>query len=257
MEKLIVIVFDEQSKARKGVQALKELDRDGEISLFEAALAAKEPSGKVRVIDDPDDANFPATGVGTLLGTVVGALGGPGGIVAGAAAGALVGFIVNLERAGVTDEFVNDVSAALAPGKCAVVADVWEDWVTPLDTRMEALGGVVFRRTRRQVKDMHHDRDVAAHRAEIEQLKAERAQATGERLARIDARLDRLGKKLQTALLRERCNILRREEEQQARIDTLRAKADQSQQENRRRLEARTAELKHEYEKQKAGAAKA
>jgi hypothetical protein len=42
---------------------------------------------------------------------------------------------------------LTDVATALTPGKYAVVADVDEDWVTPVDTRMEAVGGVVFRRS--------------------------------------------------------------------------------------------------------------
>ena len=255
MQKLIVIIFDERSKARASLKALRDLDRDGELSLFELALAVKGPNGRVRVIENPDDVNFPAVGVGSLTGSVLGALGGPIGIVAGAAAGALIGFIINLERAGVTDDFVNDVSTAMAPGKFAVVADVVEDSTAPLDERMEPLGGVVFRRTRSEAKSIHHDRDVAAHRAEMERLKAERAQANGERLGKIDAALDRLGKKLEGALLRERSNILRREEERDARIRTLRAKAEQSQEETRQRLEARIAQLEREYERKDTDAA--
>ena len=255
MQKLVVIIFDGRSKARAGLKALRGLDRDGELSLFEVALAVKAPNGRVRVIENPDDVNFPAVGVGSLTGSVLGALGGPIGIVAGAAAGALIGFIINLERAGVTDDFVNDVSTAMAPGKFAVVADVVEDSTAPLDERMEPLGGVVFRRTRSEAKSIHHDRDVAAHRAEMERLKAERAQANGERLGKIDAALDRLGKKLEGALLRERSNILRREEERDVRIRALRAKAEQSQEETRRRLEARIAQLEREYEQKDTDAA--
>ena len=246
MQKLIVIIFDDRHKARAGLKALRELDRDGELSLFEVALAVKGPNGRVRVIENPEDVNFPAVGVGGLTGSILGALGGPIGILAGAAAGAMIGFIINLERAGVTDDFVNDVSTAMGPGKFAVVADVSEDWMAPLDERMEPLGGVIFRRTRSQARSIHHDRDVAAHRAELEQLKAERAQAKAEALAKIDAVLDRLGKKLERALLRERSTILEREEERDARLRVLQAKADRSQEENRRRLETRIAELQRE-----------
>ena len=255
MEKLIVIVFDEQSKAHAGLEALRELDRDGELSLFEVQSVVREPNGEIRVIENPEDLDFPVIGFSTLVGTFVGVLAGPLGLVGGAAAGALIGCIVTLTRADVTDEFVNDVSTALAPGKFAVVADVVEDSTAPLDERMEPLGGVVFRRTRSEAKSIHHDRDVAAHRAEMERLKAERAQANGERLDKIDAALDRLGNKLERALLRERSNILQREEERSARIGALRAKADESQEGIRRRLETRIAELQREYEHQGTDAA--
>src|SRR5271157_485324 len=140
MEKLIVIVFDDQAKAFAGLEALRELDRDGEISLFEAQIAAKEPNGGVRLIDNPDDADFPVIGVSTLVGTLVGVLGGPIGLLGGAAAGALIGCIVELEHAGVTDEFIGDVATAMTPGKVAVIADIAEEWVTPLDPRMDRIG---------------------------------------------------------------------------------------------------------------------
>jgi len=252
MEKLIVIVFDEESKARSGFEALRELDRDGEVSLFEARIAAKESNGNVRVIENPDRVDFPIVGAGSLVGMVVGVLGGPLGLLAGVASGALIGFIITLARAGITDAFVSDVSTALAPGKFGVVADISENDTAPLDTRIEKIGGVIFRRARSQVRQMHHDRDVAAHRAEMAQLKAERAQARAERLGKIDARLDQLGKKLERALLRERSHILLREEQRDARIRALKEKADQSQGEARHRHEARIAEFQRESE-QNAG----
>lgn len=178
----------------------------------------------------------------------MGLLGGPAGLLIGAGAGVFIGSIVKLGHAGVTDEFVQDVTKAMTPGKAAVVADIAEDWVTPVDTRMEELGGVIFRRARTEVRHLQHDRDAAAHRAEIEQLKAERAQARSDRLAKIDARIDSLRKKLEDALERERSNMLLRQKQREARIRALQAKADQSQGEIRQRLEARIAELRRDYE---------
>src|SRR5271157_5591633 len=221
MEKLIVIVFDNQTKAFAGLEALRELDRDGEISLFAAQIAAKEPDGGVRVIDNPNDVDFPVIGVSTLLGTLVGVLGGPIGLLGGAAAGALIGSIVELGHAGVTDEFINDIATAMTPGKVAVVADIAEEWVTPLDTRME-------------------------------QLQAERAQARGERLAKIDAKIDNLRARLETALERRRFKMQLRQQQREAEIRALQAKADKAEGEIRRRQEARIAELRRDYEEKSA-----
>jgi|SRR5271157_309876 len=252
MEKLIVIVFDNQTKAFAGLEALRELDRDGEISLFAAQIAAKEPDGGVRVIDNPNDVDFPVIGVSTLLGTLVGVLGGPIGLLGGAAAGALIGSIVELGHAGVTDEFINDIATAMTPGKVAVVADIAEEWVTPLDTRMERIGGVVLRRARTLVKNLQDDRDAAAHRVEMEQLQAERAQARGERLAKIDAKIDNLRARLETALERRRFKMQLRQQQREAEIRALQAKADKAEGEIRRRQEARIAELRRDYEEKSA-----
>ena len=247
MEKMIVIVFDNQPKAFEGFEILRHLDREGEISVYEAQIIAKEPSGAVRLIDNPDKLAFPWIGGGTALGALVGLLGGPVGALVGATAGAFIGTIGDLEHAGVTDEFITDVTRAMTPGKVAVVADISEEWVTPLDTRVEAIGGVVFRRARTLVKDLQDDRDAADHRAEMEQLKAERAQAKADRLAKIDAKIDSLRVKLENAIERKRLKMQLHEQEREARVQALKAKANQSRGELRRRQEARIAEVRRDY----------
>ena len=254
MEKLIVIVFENQTKAFAGFEALRQLDRDGDISVYEAEMIAKDPDGTIRYIDNTNKLALSVLGGTSFVGVLVGLLGGPAGALIGGAVGGLIGSIVDIERSGVTDEFMNDVNTAMTTGKFAVVADIAEDWVTPLDTRMEEFGGVVFRRARTEVKHTYHDNDVAAHRAEMEQLKAERAQARSDRQAKIDAKIDALRKKLEDALDRERSKTIIRQSQRDARIQALKAKAEQSEGEIRRRLEARIAEVRRDYE-QKASAA--
>ena len=109
----------------------------------------------------------------------------------------MAGSIGDLYAAGVDAEFLDEVSATLVPGKCAVVADVSEEWVTPVDTRMEALGGVVFRAARTSVQDDMAAREVAETRKEIAQLKIEHAQAHADRKAKLQAKIDSLHAKMQ------------------------------------------------------------
>jgi len=121
-----------------------------------------------------------------------------------------------------------------------------------LDTRMERIGGVVFRRARTLVKNLQDDRDAAAHRVEMEQLKAERAQAKADRLAKIDARIDSLRTKLENTIERQRVKMQMREREREARIQALQAKADQAQGAIRRCQEARIAAVRRDYEEKPA-----
>jgi uncharacterized membrane protein len=55
----------------------------------------------------------------------------------GGAAGALSGATVDVDKARVGNDFINDVSKVLLPNRVAPVAEVEEEWTTPVDARME------------------------------------------------------------------------------------------------------------------------
>ena len=256
MDKLVVIVFDvDQAKAFEALRGLKQLDSDGEISLYRADIVVKTPEGLSRVTPREEDQRGIAwIGGGAAVGALIGLLGGPVGAAIGAGVGAVAGSIGDVESSGVTDEFVQDVLDALTPGKVAVIADLEEGWTTPLDVRMEELGGVVLRRARSVVKITQHDHDVAAHQAEVDQLKAERQQARADGIAKIDAKIDQARAKLEAAIERRRTNMRANEDERDARIKALEARARQAKGEIRRRQEARIVELRRDYKEAAARA---
>ena len=45
-------------------------------------------------------------------------------------------------------EFADDVFKVLLPNRLAIVAEVAEEWTTPVDIHMERIGGIVFRSSR-------------------------------------------------------------------------------------------------------------
>jgi uncharacterized membrane protein len=49
MDKMLMAIFDTAPQALKGVIALKDLHRGGDIKLYSTAVIAKEPSGKVSI----------------------------------------------------------------------------------------------------------------------------------------------------------------------------------------------------------------
>ena len=147
-DKMIVVIFDNEKKAYEGVKALKDLDAEGSITLYASAVIAKDASGKLTVKQEADQGPL-GTGVGLLTGSLIGLLGGPVGVALGASAGTFGGMLYDFAKVGVGEDFLDEVGQHLQPGKVAVVAEIWEEWVMPVDTRMEAAGGVVFRRARR------------------------------------------------------------------------------------------------------------
>lgn len=196
MDKYLVIGFDNELKAYEGSRALQDLQNEGSINLYAKAVIARDASGKVTVKQEGDQGPI-GTAVGLLTGSLIGVLGGPVGFAVGATAGMYGGMIYDLANLGVGEDFLSEVAEYLEPGKAAVVAEVWEEWTVPVDTRMEALGGIVFRRSRNEVLDIVIDRDVKALSADLDALEAEYEQATEEAKANLQKKIVATKAKLQ------------------------------------------------------------
>ena len=152
MSKFVVVTLPDEAKAYEGTRALKELHAEGSLTVYGMAVVAKDRDGKVSV-KEAAAAGPLGLAVGALVGGLLGILAGPVGAIAGAAGGALVGSYSDLFNLGLGTDFVQKVSAELAPGKTAIIAEVAERWDTPTDSRMAALGGTVLRSWRSDVED--------------------------------------------------------------------------------------------------------
>jgi uncharacterized membrane protein len=243
MDKIFVIVFNNESKAYEGSRALQDLHEEGSLTLYAKSVIAKDASGKVSVkqIVEPGPVG---TGVGLLTGSLLGLLGGPVGFVVGASAGMFSGLVYDLANLGVSEDFLSEAGQYLLPGKAAVVAEAWEEWVLPVDTRMQAIGGVVFRRTRWDILDAQIERDVAALNTELDELEAEYKQATGEAKAKLQAKIEAAKAKMQAMGDNIKAKIEASQKETDAKIKALQAQAAKAQGERKAKIEARIAELK-------------
>jgi uncharacterized membrane protein len=247
VERMLVVMFDSEAKAYEGSRALYQLDQEGTISIYAEAVISKQADGKLNI--KQADGDFPIrTLAGTSIGSLLGLLGGPLGIGIGAATGAFAGAMADLHVSGVDGEFLDDVSKALKPGRYAIVADVAEEWITPVDTRMEALGGTVHRAARRNVEREQSEREEATARAELASLKAEQAKAHTERKKRLQSRIQELEAKLEATLHRHRQRHEEQQREMDAKLTAVQQRAAKAQGEAKAALEARIAELRREYE---------
>jgi uncharacterized membrane protein len=251
MERMLVVVFNDEPKTYEGSHALKQLDAEGSITIHAESVIKKNADGTITI--KQSDGEFPLRTVGgTAIGGLIGLLEGPVGVAVGATAGLLAGSIGDLHVAGVDAEFVDEVAATLTPGKCAVIAEVSEEWVTPVDIRMEALGGTVHRTARQAVEHDQRAQEVAALRAEIAQLKAEHARARDERKAKLQAKIDKLNAKLEAKLdeAKRRSEQIRSETE--AKVQALQKKAEKAQGDVKATLDARVKRIREEYEQSEA-----
>lgn len=224
MDRMLVVVFDNEAKAYEGKRALAQLDSEGNITLYGYAVISKNKDGSTTWKKD-DDYGPLGTVAGTTLGSVIGMFFGPVGLAVGATVGLAGGATFDLTHGAVGEDFVNDVSSALTPGKVAVVAEIEEDWTTPVDSRMEAIGGTIFRRALSDVRHQIHHENVAAMKADMAQLKAEHAQAHADRKAKLQEKINKLDTKIQNQLQKAKDNREAAEREAQAKVEILKSKA--------------------------------
>jgi uncharacterized membrane protein len=79
MDRMLVVVFDNEAKAYEGKKALQQLDNEGSVSVYAYAVLTKNADGTAS-IKQGDDAGPLGTLVGTSLGSLIGLLGGPTGL---------------------------------------------------------------------------------------------------------------------------------------------------------------------------------
>lgn len=160
MRNYVAVVFDSRSKAYKGLHALWKLDRDLEVTVHGTAVIHRDDLGQIQV-DTKETYPAAGTAIGVGIGALLGALAGPAGAAIGAAGGAAVGAVAggglgiaaDLERSDIRQQALHEARFVLRTGESAVIADVSEEWTTPVDTRMHDLGGKVYRRARSDLRD--------------------------------------------------------------------------------------------------------
>lgn len=139
MNVMVVAVFDTETAAFEGLNALRDLHKEGGISLYASAVVVKDKTGMLSIKEDAEKGPI-GTAVGLLGGGLIGLLGGPASLPMGAYLGGLAGLLLDIEESGVRLMFVDDVAKKLTPGKAAVIAEVEESWTTPLDARLRECG---------------------------------------------------------------------------------------------------------------------
>jgi uncharacterized membrane protein len=224
MEKLLVVVFDAESKAFEAKKTLHRLEKEDVIDVFDLAIVARNADGSATVREG-NDLTPVRTLVGTTLGALIGLLGGPVGAGLGAAAGFVAGAVVDVKDATVCEDFIEDVRQKLTPEKFALVAEIGEDSPNPVNANMAALGGTTFRRPLKEVKHTIHDAQVAAMKADLAQMKAEHAKARADQKVKLQEKINQLDSKIQARLERNKQRRKAAAAKEKAKVEFLQAKA--------------------------------
>jgi hypothetical protein len=166
-------------------------------------------------------------------------------------AGTLGGASYDVANLGIGADFVDEVSKRMTPGKAAVVAEIEEEWIAPLDARMEKAGGVVYRRSRRDVIDFQDERDAAALRQEIDQMQKELAQAKGEAKEKLNSAIASTQAALKAAEQRAKARVDGVNKTVDAKVQALKDQVSKSSGEAKARLEQQIAQIKADHDTRK------
>ena len=179
-DNVVLVRFDDASKAYQGLSELKQAADAGRVELRSAALLERGPDGAVRVPEGADNVTGLGTASGGLLGMLVGVLGGPIGMLFGGSVGMLTGGTADVARAADQDVALDTLSRQIEPGRTALVAEVGEVAPEGVDTAMAARGGTVTRRSAADVYNEVQSAEAAADAADAEARRVLREQRRAE-----------------------------------------------------------------------------
>jgi uncharacterized membrane protein len=203
-ENVVLVTFDEESKAYQAASALKEASGEGRIELHAVAVVQRAEDGTLRVKEgDADD--FPAgtwTGgivggtTGGIIGLTLGTLGGPLGILLGGTSGVLLGSLIDMDDADRAESVLATMARAIEPTKTGLIAGVTEPAIEVVDSEMGRMGGEVVRRPVVDVEAEIAAAEDAARAAEEEAQRKLREERKTERKEKVKEKVESLKAKL-------------------------------------------------------------
>ena len=191
---VISVAFEPDKNAFAALTKLKELDAQRQLELKEAAVVVRGDDGTIAVKDRVGSSYFEGRAGGGLIGVLLGVIGGPLGVLIGGGYGLMVGSLVDITEIEDTDSVLSQISASVAPGHTALLAEVTEQSTEVVDLAMQQLGGTVLRRSvadveaeiaaaeearvkaeheaRKELMRGKHERNKERAHAKVEELKA-------------------------------------------------------------------------------------
>lgn len=157
MGNVVAVTFDDPEQATQMREALRGLEKQGLLSLDDAAVIVRDEDGKFKVKGQMDRGVKTGAIAGGAIGLLLASIFFPiGGIVLGALAGAGIGASA---RIGIDKKFVQDIQESMPNNSSAIIIYVRHADPAAVRAAAEPFKGKVFQST------LDTDADEALHRA--------------------------------------------------------------------------------------------
>lgn len=186
-QNILVLGFDEDSKAYQALSVLKHSAAQGRLGLEDCVVVERDARGTLHVREQASAAaGMPGTAVGGLLGAVIGLLGGPLGVLLGGTAGLLFGSASDYDRAEYEQSLMAQMAELIPAGTTGVIAIVTEAAEEVVNGDMRQFDAVVLRSPVSDVQAEISAQAEAAMAAERAARKVLRAQHAKDRHTKFD-----------------------------------------------------------------------
>src|SRR4051812_28059409 len=115
MTRLLVLSFTEEIKASDALRKLNELEKKGDITIYEKTMVRKQENGDYEILKEENTEGW-KTITGMALGGLLGMLGGPIGLVVGLYAGTTIGAYSVMGHYDYAEEFIRKVENNMLSG---------------------------------------------------------------------------------------------------------------------------------------------
>lgn len=194
MTNLIIAHFSQETEAQEAFTKLQELEKIGDITIYEMAVVVKDAAGAA-VVKEAITAEGSETLSGMAIGALIGALAGPVGLVAGMLVGTLTGEVAESDDYGFEEDFLSKVTGELQPGMAAVVLEVEEDDPEFIDSTLALLGATIDRTDVNYEYTKYSDEELEEYEEDILKVRDKLKTATDEEKDKLHSKIAKLKEK--------------------------------------------------------------
>jgi uncharacterized membrane protein len=191
MENIIVATFTDEAKAIQALHKLGELDREGDINVYDKVLIRKGSNDEYEVLKD-DNTNGWRTLAGMAFGGLIGAFGGPIGLAIGFYAGTVVGLVMDYTHYSFDQSFIESISQNIPAGSTSIIAEIDEESSVFIDEYLNPLEAEIWRSNIYFEHEKYIDKQINTLDSELQSAEDELAATVEAQKARISAKVAEL-----------------------------------------------------------------
>jgi uncharacterized membrane protein len=222
----VVVILPDNASADLAATSLETLHAAGSIALFAMARLVREADGTISSCD-----SGPAGPLSAAVHTLAAALVQFGSGLAGSGStlpGRSLAILAEFADLGVDVDIMEETCAAMDPGARAVVAEIGEHWLAPVDGVAAAVGAVIVRRRRTDVAAQQLNQDIKALDAELKELELEADRLGASAAFSIRSRANATRARLQGATRRAEMMLARLHDETEVKMAALHAQMERA-----------------------------